>query len=204
MTTVYITRHGQTIWNIDYRLQGQKNSDLTEKGINQAKLLNKRMKDIHIDRIYSSPLKRTMETANIIRGDRDIEIIKEEGLKELSFGDYEGRTREELKSEGKGKEIDGIFNYEEDAKAPNGESLKDLYKRTSMALDKILEKEKGKTILIVTHGAALLAIYKYFSKDNEYYPKVMGQTSLTKVIDNGEGFEFEYINNKKHLEGSML
>ena len=197
MTTVYITRQGQTIWNIDFRLQGQKNSDLTEKGLSQAKLLGERMKDIHIDRIYSSPLKRTMETAKIIRGDRDIEIVEEEGFKELSFGDSEGRNKEELK-------LDSIFNYEEDVRTPNGESLKELYERISLTLDKILEKEKGKTIFIVTHGAALLAIYKYFSKENNYYPKVMGQTSLTKVVDNGEGFEFEYVNNSEHLVGHMV
>lgn len=199
MTTVYITRHGQTVWNIDYRFQGQKDSDLTEKGLNQAKLLSERMKDVHIDCIYASPLKRTMETAKIIRGDRDIEIIAEDGFKELSFGDYEGRTKEELEKIGQGKEITDIFNYVEDAKAPNGESLKELYDRISKTLDSLLEKEKDKTIFIVTHGAALLAIYKYFSDDNNYYHEVMGQTSLTKVVDSGDGFKFEFINNSQHL-----
>ena len=204
MTTVYITRHGQTMWNIEYRFQGQKDSELTEKGIEQAKLLSERMKDVHIDCIYASPLKRTMETAKIIRGNRDIDIIEEEGFKELSFGDYEGRTKDELKLEGKGEEISKIFAYEEDAKAPNGESLKELYNRVSKTLDKLLEKEKGKTIFIVTHGAALLAIYKYFSENNEYYPEVMGQTSLTKVVDDGEGFKFQYINNDEHLKSHMI
>ncbi|MBE6048949.1 MAG: histidine phosphatase family protein [Clostridium sp.] len=200
MTTVYITRHGQTLWNIDYRFQGQKDSELTEKGINQAKLLSERMKDVHIDCIYASPLKRTVETAKVIRGDRNIEIIKEDGFRELSFGDYEGRTKEELVLEGKGKEITDIFNYVEEAKAPNGESLKELYDRVSKTLDSVLDKQKGKTIFIVTHGAALLAIYKYFSEENKYYPKVMSQTSLTKVVDKGEGFKFEYVNDIQHLE----
>lgn len=200
MTTVYITRHGQTLWNIDYRFQGQKDSELTEKGINQAKLLSERMKDVHIDCIYASPLKRTVETAKVIRGDRNIEIIKEDGFRELSFGDYEGRTKEELILEGKGKEITDIFNYVEEAKAPNGESLKELYDRVSKTLDSVLDKQKGKTIFIVTHGAALLAIYKYFSEENKYYPKVMSQTSLTKVVDKGEGFKFEYVNDIQHLE----
>lgn len=199
MTTIYITRHGQTVWNIDYRFQGQKDSDLTEKGINQAKLLSERMKDVHIDCIYTSPLKRTVETAKIIRGNRDIDIIKEDGFKELSFGDYEGRTKEELELEGRGEEISAVFNYEEDAKAPNGESLRELYHRISESLNKVLEKEKGKTIFIVTHGAALLAIYKYFSEDNMYYPKVMGQTSLTKVIHDGNTFKFELVNDDEHL-----
>jgi len=200
MTTVYITRHGQTLWNIDYRFQGQKDSELTEKGINQAKLLSERMKDVHIDCIYASPLKRTVETAKVIRGDRNIEIIKEDGFRELSFGDYEGRTKEELVLEGKGKEITDIFNYVEEAKAPNGESLKELYDRVSKTLDSVLDKQKGKTIFIVTHGAALLAFYKYFSEENKYYPKVMSQTSLTKVVDKGEGFKFEYVNDIQHLE----
>lgn len=204
MTTVYITRHGQTVWNIEGRLQGQNNSELTEKGLKQARILGERIKSIHIDIIYSSPLKRTMETAKIIRGNRDIEIIEEDGFKELSFGDYEGMSKSDLKNSGKGEEIDKIFAYEEDVKTPNGESLKELYNRVSKTLDKILYKEKGKTILIVTHGAALLAVYKYFSEDNQYYGEIMGQATLTKVVNNGEGFKFEYINDGEHLKEHML
>ena len=204
MTTVYITRHGQTVWNVEGRLQGQKNSELTEKGLRQAKLLGKRMDDVHIDCIYASPLKRTVETAKLIRGNRDIEIVKEDGFKELYFGDYEGQKKEHLDNQGCSKILDDIFGKVEDAKAPNGESLRELYERVSKALDKILLKEKGKTILIVTHGMALRAVYKYFSKDNKFYDGIMGQTSLTKVVDNGEGFEFEYVNDQKHLEINMV
>lgn len=204
MTTVYITRHGQTVWNVEGRLQGQKNSELTEKGVKQAGLLGKRMEKVQIDRIYASPLKRTVETAKIIRGKKNIEIVEEDGFKELNFGDYEGRREIELDNEGKSYELDRIFACEEKAKAPNGETLEELYNRVSKALDKILSKEKGKSILIVTHGMALRAVFKYFSEDKKFYDGIMGQATLTKVVDNGDGFKFEYVNNDEHLKVHML
>lgn len=77
-TIIYLTRHGQTLWNIENRLQGRGNSKLTEEGKGRAEMLSKRMKNIHIDTIYSSPLERAFITANIIKGDRDIEIITDD------------------------------------------------------------------------------------------------------------------------------
>lgn len=56
-TTVYVTRHGETEWNVEKRMQGRKNSALTENGMLQAKQLGDRMKDLSIDAIYSSPVK---------------------------------------------------------------------------------------------------------------------------------------------------
>ena len=65
-TIIYLTRHGQTLWNIEKRLQGRDNSPLTEEGIERAAELRDRIKDIHIDIIYSSPIERALTTANII------------------------------------------------------------------------------------------------------------------------------------------
>ena len=96
MVTVYLTRHGQTVWNLDKRLQGSGNSELTDHGIEQAEQLKKRVDSIQLDTIYTSPLERARKTANIIRGNRNIEIIEVDAFKEISFGEYEGHTEEEL------------------------------------------------------------------------------------------------------------
>ena len=88
-TTIYLTRHGQTLWNLEKRLQGRGNSPLTEDGIERAKELRDRLKNIHIDIIYSSPIERAFETAKIIKGDKDVEIITDDGFMEMCFGDYD-------------------------------------------------------------------------------------------------------------------
>ena len=87
MSTVYLTRHGQTVWNLDKRLQGSGNSELTDYGIEQTEQLKKRVDSIQLDVIYTSPLERAKKTANIIRGDRSIEIIEVDDFKEISFGE---------------------------------------------------------------------------------------------------------------------
>ena len=109
MVTVYLTRHGQTVWNLDKRLQGSGNSELTDHGIEQAEQLKKRVDSIQLDTIYTSPLERARKTANIIRGNRNIEIIEVDAFKEISFGEYEGHTEEELLKIGRGKEIKEIY-----------------------------------------------------------------------------------------------
>lgn len=199
MTEIYLTRHGQTLWNLEKRLQGQGDSPLTDKGIKGAKLLGKRLEEIELDVIYTSPIKRALETAKLIKGERNITLIEEKGLMEINFGDYEGHTEEEMLGIGKGQEISKIFNGEMDVVPPKGESLRMVYSRVKDTLDEILSREKGKKILIVTHGTTLKTIVSYFREDNEIYHEIMGQATLTKVIEKDGKFTFEYINNGDHL-----
>ncbi|MGL4109932.1 histidine phosphatase family protein [Clostridium sp. LP20] len=200
MTTIYLTRHGKTLWNLEKRLQGVSNSELTEEGIKQAKSLGDRLDGLDIDVIYTSPIKRAYETAQILRNGKNINIIAEDRLKEINFGEYEGSTEEELLGMGKGYEISKIFSGEMDVRAPGGETLRELYNRISEVLAEILEIEKGKNVLIVTHGATLKAIVSYFKKSDEIYDTIMGQTTLSKVICKNGEFEFEFINDRTHLD----
>ena len=87
MNNIYLTRHGSTLWNLEKRLQGSNDSELTDEGIFQAKLLAKRIKDLNISKIYTSPIKRAYRTAEIIKGDMDIDVICKDGFKEISFGE---------------------------------------------------------------------------------------------------------------------
>lgn len=202
MTEIYLTRHGQTLWNLEKRLQGQGDSPLTEAGIEGAKLLGERLKDIELDVIYSSPINRALQTAKLIKGDRDIKLVEEEGLMEINFGEYEGHTEEEMLSLGRGQEISKIFNGEMDVIPPKGESLRMVSDRIKKTLDKIIKEEKDKKILIVTHGTTLKTIVSYFRDDSEIYHEIMGQATLTKVVEDNGKFTFEYINNGDHLNSN--
>ena len=88
---IYFVRHGETDWNVRKKLQGQLNIPLNQLGIRQAELTSEGMKDIPFDCIFSSPLKRSYITAQIIRRDRPIEIIRDDRLKEIDFGKDNGR-----------------------------------------------------------------------------------------------------------------
>ena len=94
---IYITRHGETQWNKKGLMQGWKNSDLTEKGIENAKRLGESLKDINFDVIYTSPLGRANETAKCINGNKDTKIVLVESLKEMGFGIWEGMENSKLK-----------------------------------------------------------------------------------------------------------
>lgn len=184
MTKLYLTRHGETLWNTQYRLQGWGDSPLTELGKMQATWLRDRMKDLNIDIIYSSPLIRAFDTAKIIRGNKDIEIKFHDGLKEINVGDLEGLSKEERVNLYE-KVNHYYFNLPSKYKPiGNGETFLEVKKRVSKAIDEILNKEKGKTILIVTHGTALksyLCNIENIDIEDIHKEPFIKQTSLTEI-----------------------
>ncbi|KEI15208.1 histidine phosphatase family protein [Clostridium haemolyticum] len=186
MTTIYLTRHGQTQWNLNKRLQGWKNSPLTELGISQAEALRDRLKDIEVDIIYTSPIERAYKTAEIVRGDKNIDIIKNDGLKELNYGEWEGSTIEEIeKNPMYNEQLDNLFNNPKKYIPFGGETYEHLLERIDATMNEILEKNKDKKVLIVTHGMTLKGLIHYFNEnmtiDDIVKLPVMGQTSLTKI-----------------------
>ncbi|MBY0757309.1 histidine phosphatase family protein [Clostridium sardiniense] len=198
MTTIYLTRHGQTEWNLEKRLQGHGNSPLTEFGLNRAKELSERIKDIDIDTIYTSPIERAYKTAQIVKGDKYIEVKVHEGLKEMNFGDYEGKITEEVMKENPDWDISAIMRGNLEMRAPNGETLGEVRERVNSAMRDIIKENEGKNILIVAHGITLKAIMTFFN-DQEANNEVMEQASLTKVIVDGENFNIEFKNDGSHF-----
>ena len=91
---IYLMRHGETEWNVARRFQGTTDIPLNENGRRLAGLTARALKDVPFDAAFSSPLARAYETAQIMLGDRQVEILKDPRLIELSFGEYEGITKE--------------------------------------------------------------------------------------------------------------
>lgn len=177
---LYIIRHGQTMWNTQRRLQGWKNSDLTEKGISDAENLAKSLEAIDFDYIYSSSQKRAIDTANIIKNDRKIDIIQLEGLKEIGFGKWEGMEMQDLQNKYK-EEFHTYLNRPHLYKPVEGaESFKEIYRRVQSALETIL-KNKGDNILIVSHGVTikvLTSIIKEIPLEEIYKIQINRGTAL--------------------------
>lgn len=163
---LFIVRHGETLWNKDRRLQGSTDISLNDYGRELAVKTGQALKDVKIDKIYSSPLSRAYETACLIRGDRDIDIITDDRIKEICFGDIEGCVQDELF-----ENPDSTFKYffDEPLKyipSHNGETFEHLCERTKEFMEQVIlpEADKHERIMIVGHGAMNKAIMCFIKK----------------------------------------
>lgn len=206
MLKVYLTRHGETKWNKENRLQGSMDSELTEIGIENTVKLGERIKGIDFDAIYSSPSGRAFQTAKKIRLNKDIPIYKIESLSEIHFGDWEGRTREEIEEEERFKNEFHNFwdtpqNYNH--QSHNGGGLIAFKKRVETAVRGILSNHREGNILIVTHAVVIRAILSFTMSipiERMWDPPFIQGTSLTIFNWDGEQFNFEMIGDISHFK----
>lgn len=158
---LYIIRHGETDWNAGKRLQGRTDIELNSEGKRLAKITSDALADVPFTRIYTSPLKRAYETALLIKRDRDIPIIKEERIIEISFGEYEGLSYSKDNYTVKDLQFMNFFENPKEYNPPkDAESIDELCARTSDFLEKLVHNKnmEDEVILISTHGAALRGI----------------------------------------------
>ena len=165
---IYIVRHGETLWNKEKRWQGRTDIELSDYGRELARITGEGLADTHFDIIYSSPLRRAYETATLIRGDRAIEIVQCDILKELSFGSYEGKLYADLVQDDSLTFKHFFKRPELYIAPPDGETLEALCERASEFMSTVvepLEKEKHpERIMIVAHGAMNKAIMTHIKK----------------------------------------
>lgn len=198
---LYITRHGTTEWNIERRLQGWRDSPLTEEGINRAIRLGQSLADVDFDIIYSSPQKRALDTAELIKGNRNTKIITHDGLKELRFGTWEGMELDEIET--RYPEEYFIYRNKPELYVPiDGESFKDLFKRVESFLDEVKTNDY-RNILIVTHGVtikALITIIKGLTLEEFSSLPVYTGTALNICESKGNIFEFIVEGDISHID----
>jgi len=157
MTRVFLIRHGETEWNKKRIMQGSTDIPLNETGLEQAKKLGNRFKDIKLDAIYSSRLKRASQTAQKIAKHQNLEVQEIEDLNERNYGILEGKSGKELKTPPL-KEINERRRTEPDFKIPDGESFQEFQNRVTVAIIDIIENQSGCNIAIVVHGAVKRAL----------------------------------------------
>ena len=188
MIKIILVRHGSTNWTKEGRYQGSTDIPLSEEGIKQAKKLAKRLKKEKIDVAYTSKLKRAIDTAKEIIKFHDVKLIQTMELNERSYGKWEGLTKEEIEK----KYADNRAAYEGErykTRPLGGESFLDLRKRIEPFIKKLIEKNKDKAILIVSHNGPLRIIAGILMNyDKEKIAALyMQPTSLTVIsLDNGK------------------
>lgn len=164
MGHVYYTRHGQTIWNVERKICGATDVELTELGYAQAQELGEKIKaeGLQIDEILYSPLMRAAETAKRISEITGIPARPEPRLFEQCFGKYEGTPRrgEEFQA----AKLHFIDSYE------GGETMLKLAQRIYNLLDEIKAESEDKTYLLVAHNGIARVVRSYFEDmTNEEY-----------------------------------
>ena len=163
-TVIGLLRHGQTNWNIDFRLQGVTDIPLNETGIEQAKVAGSVLaagveRGDGWDLILSSPLSRARDTAVMVGEAIGLSGVSiEDLLLERSFGEAEGLSHEEWKSK-----------YSDTNHVPGGESLEQLEARSWILLQRLLDHHEGKRVLTVSHGALIRTLLRLVS--NGEFPR---------------------------------
>lgn len=164
MGHVYFVRHGQTIWNVENKICGATDIELTELGHEQAIETGRRILEegIQADEILYSPLVRAAETARHISEVTGIPAREEPRLKEQNFGKYESTARDGEEFKEAKKQF--ICRYE------GGESMLHLAQRIYNLLDEIKEESDEKTYILVAHNgiARVLQSYFYEMTNDEY------------------------------------
>ena len=146
---LYVIRHGRTPWNEKGLMQGRVNIKLSETGKKEAKDIREKLKDIKFDICISSPLKRTLETANIVTSGK-CKIITDKLLIERNLGEFEGKKYDDYQKL-------NYWDYKLNNDLYGVEPVRHILKRTLIFLNKLKEKDY-KTVLIVSHAATIRAI----------------------------------------------
>ena len=158
-TELILIRHGQTVWNSEHRMQGQRNSALSERGRAQARALAKRLQAEPFDYLYSSDLDRAVETAGVIAAATGHAVRIDARLRERCFGIFEGLTRDEMK-ERHPAEYARFRERDPDYCMPGGESLRAFHERCMGVMGEIAIKHGGARVVVVAHGLLLVALYR--------------------------------------------
>ena len=149
-----MARHGETDWNRESRFQGHADTTLNEAGRAQARQLAERLADDHIAAVYSSPLLRALETAEIVAARLGLAVETVEGLREVDVGSWSGLTRDEVGErfpEGLRRWLDSDHGWDD------GESYEDLGRRVLGALAELAAQHPGERLLVVSHGGPMRA-----------------------------------------------
>ncbi len=152
---LYIVRHGQTDGNVNKIMDGIRDIDLNNNGIEQAQVTRDSLKGIEFDLIICSPLTRTKHTMEIININNN-PVVFDERVMERDCGEFTGKGFDSL-------DRDLYWNYNDTTIYEKAESIEHLFNRVYKFLDEIKENYRDKTILLVTHEGITKVISCYFN-----------------------------------------
>lgn len=188
---LYIIRHGETVWNTQGRLQGKADIALNENGIRLAKITGEGMKDISFDLVISSPLKRAVDTAKLVCGEKEVPLLTDERIQEITFGEWEGlccrRDNYQIPSENFPDFFKAPFSY---VPPEGGESIRQVLERTKDFYEELISvpEYQDKTILIAAHGCSSRALlYHMIEGEHSFWLDHVPANCSVTIADIKEG-----------------
>jgi probable phosphoglycerate mutase len=151
---LFVTRHGQTTWNVQNKICGRTDVPLTELGKQQAAALAAKTAHVGIDLIIASPLQRALDTAKAVASVCGAPIVTDDRLIEQDYGIYEGKDRKDPGFQANKRLF--VFRY------PHGESMMQLAGRVYGLLEDVKKQYADKTVLLVCHNGICRVIHSYF------------------------------------------
>jgi broad specificity phosphatase PhoE len=202
MLTIYITRHGQTEWNVQSRMQGWADSPLTALGVAAAKQLGKRLQVVPLDAVYCSTSGRTIHTAQFIIGKRIIPLIQKEDLREINVGEWQGMLSSDIERDFS-EDVKTYYEHPSQFEPTSGESFYMLKERVLRAVEEIVTDHPNGHVLIVTHGVVKKCLINHFNGaalDSLWDPPFIHGTSLTMLEIDTDRRELTLIGDMSHAE----
>ncbi|MCT4565198.1 MAG: histidine phosphatase family protein [Maledivibacter sp.] len=202
MLKLYLIRHGQTKWNCESKTQGCRNIELSDLGVLQSKLVANKLKKIDENylKIFTSDLDRCYVTAKIIAEELKVDIEVHRDLREMSFGEWEGLTHEEIRQSYYNEYLTWR-NEPYNAAIPKGEDLKTVQARCLKAVRTIIDKYDDGSIIIISHGVAIKTIILgILGLDLKYFYNItLSNASLNKLEFREYGPVVINLNDTCHL-----
>lgn len=205
MTEILLIRHGETLWNQQHRMQGQHDSPLTPTGLHQARRLAARLRTASFTTLYSSDLGRAHQTARCIADETGHEVIADAGLRERGFGIFEGLTNAEIEARHP-EDYVRFASREPHYAMEGGESAAQFRERVVTTLERIAQRHDGETIVVVSHGLVLDALYRTATRMALDAPRgfPLLNCSLNTFRRGPEGWLAVSVCDVTHLEGDEV
>jgi broad specificity phosphatase PhoE len=154
---ILLARHGETVYNVEGRWQGQSDSPLTERGWAQARELARALAEEQVSAVYSSDLGRAADTASAVATHHGLEVIADQRLREIHVGRWTGLDRQQIEAEWPGV-LHGWATSPSTTQLPSGESIHAAQSRVLGFFADRMPEHVGQTVVVISHGAVTQAI----------------------------------------------
>lgn len=200
-TRIIAVRHGQTAWNQDNRIQGHLDIALNGMGQWQASQLAQALAEEDIEHIYSSDLARAAATAAAVGSKIGLNVQLEAGLRERSFGIFEGKTFSEIEALWP-SQARRWRQREPDFAPVGGESLVVLQARITSVINRLAAHHPGAVVLVATHGGVLDALYRMATGLAIQAPRswALGNAAINRLLWSPQGLTLVGWADTRHLE----
>lgn len=203
MKTIYLVRHGETAANRDDVFRGRNEISLSENGLLQSRGLVDYFRDVQLEKVYCSPLKRAVQTAE--HGFPGMEIVTEELVNNLDSGSWTGVKKDDIrKSDPESWHM--WTTVPEKLRFPGGETLSDVYSRATLFLEKMETVSFSKCVVVSHRSVIKVILAAFLGLKTDYFWRfhVDNASVSTLLLDEKRGFTLAKLNDTRHLESVVF